>query len=155
MHLKPITAMKIKSEFQHGQAVPVLYTCLSKNINPPLEFEAIPAGTKSMVLIIEDVDATPRPWTHWMVINIPPHVTSVAAGTIPGGATEGLANNHSFGYEGPCPKYFRGTHHYWFRLYALDIVLDLPAASEREVVEEKMQGHILEQANLLGLCTAG
>ena len=89
-----------------------------------------------------------------MVFNIPPSTVNVPENTIPEGGLEGLANNHSFGYEGPCPKYFKGTHHYWLRLYPLDIMLDLPKASEREEVEEKMQGHILAQAELLGLCTA-
>jgi len=146
--------MRIKSTFEESQDIPKPNTCLGENINPPLEFEGIPAGTKSLVLIFEDVDASPKPWTHWMLFNIPPTVTKIEEGAIPPGATEGLANNHSFGYEGPCPRYFKGTHHYWFRLYALDTILDLPKASEREDVEAKMQGHILEKAELLGLCTA-
>jgi Raf kinase inhibitor-like YbhB/YbcL family protein len=147
--------MNIKSpEFNYGEPVPEKYTCLGPNINPSLQFEEVPAGTQSLVLIFEDVDATPKPWTHWMLFDIPPATTGVQPGSIPEGATEGLANNHSFGYEGPCPKYFKGTHHYWFRLYALDKKLELPAATEREEVEEKMQGHILAKAELLGLCTA-
>jgi Raf kinase inhibitor-like YbhB/YbcL family protein len=119
-----------------------------------MEFEDIPEGTKSMVLIFEDVDATPKPWTHWMVFNIPPTTLKVEEGTIPEGATEGLANNHSFGYEGPCPKYFKGIHHYWLRLYALDVVLDLPKESEREDVEEKMKSHVIAKFDLPGLCTS-
>ncbi|WP_423149348.1 YbhB/YbcL family Raf kinase inhibitor-like protein [Rubrolithibacter danxiaensis] len=146
--------MNIKTVFEYNEEIPQPYTCLGPNITPPLEFENVPAGTKSLVLIFEDVDATPKPWTHWMVFNIPSETTKVDENTVPAGGIEGLANNHSFGYEGPCPKYFKGTHHYWFRLYALDIVLDLPKASEREEVEEKMQGHIIEKAELLGLCTA-
>jgi Raf kinase inhibitor-like YbhB/YbcL family protein len=146
--------MKIRSTFDDNQLVPEVNTCLGQNISPALQFEDIPAGTRSLVLIFEDVDATPKPWTHWMLFNIPPTVTAVQEGTIPDGATEGLANNHSFGYEGPCPRYFKGTHHYWFRLFALDMVLDLPENSEREDVEEKMKDHIIEKAELLGLCTA-
>lgn len=146
--------MRIKSTFEENQDIPKPYTCLGKNINPPLEFEDIPTKARSLVLIFEDIDASPKPWTHWMLFNIPPGVTKIEEGTIPPGAIEGLANNHSFGYEGPCPRYFKGTHHYWFRLYALDTILDLPKNSEREDVEEQMQGHILEKADLLGLCTA-
>ena len=146
-------SMKITSTFKHNQEIPVTYTCLGPNISPPLQFEELPEGTESLVLIFEDVDATPKPWVHWMVFNIPASTTQVSEGTIPEGSTEGLANNHSFGYEGPCPRYFHGTHHYWFTLYALDIMLDLPKESEREDVEEKMKGHILEKAELLGLCT--
>ena len=145
--------MKLRTVFEHNQQIPQPYTCLGPNISPPLQFEDIPEGTKSLVLILEDVDATPKPWTHWLVFNIPPTTLATEQGKIPEGATEGLANNHSFGYEGPCPRYFQGTHHYWFRVFALDTVLDLPAASEREEIEEAMQGHVIEKAELLGLCT--
>jgi Raf kinase inhibitor-like YbhB/YbcL family protein len=147
--------MKIKSPvFAHGEPIPQRFTCLGPNINPPIYFEEVPEGAKSLVMIFEDVDATPKAWTHWMLFNIPPTTPQIEEGVIPEGATEGLANNHSFGYEGPCPKYFKGTHHYWYRVYALDTVLDLPAATEREEVEEKMQSYIIEQAELLGLCIA-
>lgn len=146
--------MNITSVFNHQQPIPQQYTCLGPNVSPPLRFSNIPMGALSLVLIFEDVDATPKPWTHWMVFNIPVSTTEVPENTIPPGGVEGLANNHSFGYEGPCPKYFTGTHHYWFRLYALDKILDLPPDSEREAVEAAMQGHVLETAELLGLCTA-
>ena len=147
--------MELKSPlFKHGETIPEPYTCLGPNVNPPLQIENIPSNTKSLVLVFEDADATPKPWTHWMLFNIPPSTTLIKEASIPKGATESLANNHSFGYEGPCPKYFKGTHHYWFRLYALDAQLDLPAATEREEVEEKMKDHIIEKAELLGLCTA-
>lgn len=145
--------MKITSTFTHNQPIPGEYTCLGRNISPPLKFEDLPDGTVSLVLIFEDVDAQPMAWTHWMVFNIPAATTEVEEGTIPEGGTEGLANNHSFGYEGPCPRYFEGTHRYRFTLYALDIFLDLPQASEREAVEDKMKGHILETAELLTVCT--
>ncbi|WP_207425923.1 YbhB/YbcL family Raf kinase inhibitor-like protein [Pedobacter sp. SYSU D00535] len=145
--------MKIKSAFEHNQEISKPYTCLGPNISPPLQFEDIPQEAESFVLIIEDVDATPKPWTHWMVFNIPAVTQSVEEGKVPLGGVEGLCNNHTFGYEGPCPRYFQGTHHYWFRLYALDTMLDLPAASEREDVEKAMEGHIVAQAELLGLCT--
>jgi Raf kinase inhibitor-like YbhB/YbcL family protein len=141
-------------DFIHGEQIPQPYTCLGVNVNPPLFISEIPENTKSLVLIFEDIDATPNPWTHWHLFNIPPTTVKINMNSIPEGATEGLANNHSFGYEGPCPKYFKDTHQYWFRLYALDIVLDLPAASEREVVEKKMHKHILEVAELLTVCTS-
>jgi len=147
--------MKLTSiAFKHGEHIPEIYTCLGSNINPPLEFNDVPQNTKSLVLIFEDADATPQAWTHWMLFNIAPSVTAINDNTVPGDATEGLANNHSFGYEGPCPKYFKGTHHYWFRLYALDTILDLPKKSEREEVEAAMKGHVIAEADLLGLCTA-
>jgi Raf kinase inhibitor-like YbhB/YbcL family protein len=144
--------MEIKSPaFEYGGIVPEKYTCFGPNINPPLEIENVPEGTESFVLIFEDVDATPKPWTHWMIFNIPASTKDVAEGKAPHGAVEGLCNNHTFGYEGPCGKYFKGTHHYWFRLYALNKKLDLPAASEREEVEAKMKDYIIGKAELLGL----
>jgi len=147
--------MELKSPlFKHGEIIPEYYTCLGPNINPPLQIEDAPPNAKSLVLVFEDVDATPKPWTHWMLFNIPVVTGIIKEGSIPKGAVESLANNHSFGYEGPCPKYFKGTHHYWFRIYALDTQLDLPAATEREEIEEKMKDHIIEKAELLGLCTA-
>jgi Raf kinase inhibitor-like YbhB/YbcL family protein len=145
--------MKIISAFEHGQEIPRPYTCLGPNISPPFTFEDLPQGTESLVLIIEDVDATPKAWTHWMVFNIPAVSANTAEGSVPAGGVEGLCNNHTFGYEGPCPRYFQGTHHYWFRAFAIDTMLDLPAASEREDVEKAMEGHVLGQADLLGLCT--
>ena len=145
--------MKIKSVFEHNQEIPETYTCLGPNISLPIQLEDVPQGTESFVLIFEDVDATPKPWTHWMVFNIPAVTQNFEEGKIPLGGVEGLANNHSFGYEGPCPRYFQGTHHYWLRIYALDTMLDLPAASEREDVEKAMEGHIVDKAELLGLCT--
>jgi len=147
--------MELKSPlFKHGEIIPEYYTCLGPNINPPLQIEDVPPNAKSLVLVFEDVDATPKPWTHWMLFNIPVVTGIIKEGSIPKGAVESLANNHSFGYEGPCPKYFKGTHHYWFRIYALNTQLDLPATTEREEIEEKMKDHIIEKAELLGLCTA-
>ncbi len=145
--------MKIKSAFEHNQEIPRPYTCLGSNISFPFQIEDIPKGAESFVLIFEDVDATPKAWTHWMVFNIPAVTQRFEEAQIPAGGVEGLANNHSFGYEGPCPRYFQGTHHYWLRIYALDTMLDLPAASEREDVEKAMQEHVLAKAELLGLCT--
>lgn len=146
--------MKLTSiAFKNGESIPEIYTCLGPNINPPLEFEDVPHDTKSFVLIFEDVDASPKPWTHWLLFNIAPNVTKILDNTLPGDSVEGLSNNHTFGYEGPCPKYFRGTHHYWFRLYALDTMLDLPPASERETVESFIQDHIIDKAELLCTCT--
>jgi len=140
--------------FKHGEHIPKLFTCLDRNINPPLNFAVVPPKTKSLVLIFEDVDAAPKPWIHWILFDIPPETTELTEGTVPPGATEGLANNHSFGYEGPCPKYFKDTHHYWFRLYALDTKLNLPPVTEREEVEEKMKAHVIGKAEMLVSCSA-
>ena len=128
------------------------HTCMGENISPPLEFGDLPPQTKSLVLIVEDRDATPVPWVHWLVFNIPPDTTTVSAGSIPAGGTEGIANGGTHGYEGPCPKYFQGTHHYHFQLFALDAILDLPASADKTRVTASMKEHIIDSAMLVGLC---
>jgi Raf kinase inhibitor-like YbhB/YbcL family protein len=144
--------MKMTSPvFENHQPVPTPYTCKEGNVNPPLEWHDVPPNAKSLVLMFEDVDAPANPWVHWLVFNIPPETTGCAANALPEGSTEGIANGGTFGYEGPCPKYFSGTHHYLFRLFALDTVLDLPANSDRSAVLSAMQSHILEEAQLVGL----
>lgn len=145
--------MILRSTFVNGQEIPLINTCMGPNINPPLFFDEVPEEAKSLVLIFEDIDAIPI-WTHWMLFNIPPTTTEIMEKSIPEGAVEGLSNNHTFGYEGPCPKYFEGIHHYWFRLFALDTVLDLPPNSEREEVEEKMRDHVIAKAYLGGICNS-
>lgn len=145
--------MILKSTFVNGEEIPKPNTCIGENVSPALFLEQVPEEAKSLVLILEDVDSAPV-WTHWFLFNIPATTTEITQGTVPEGATEGLANNHSFGYEGPCPKYFEGVHHYWFRLYALDIVMDLPANTEREEVEEKMKDHVIAKVYLMGLCNS-
>jgi Raf kinase inhibitor-like YbhB/YbcL family protein len=144
--------MKISSSVFNEQGyVPRPYTCKGPNINPPLEFHNIPAQAESLVLLIEDVDAPEKPWVHWLVFNIPATVIGFPENGIPDGAVQGLCNGGTFGYEGPCPKYFAGTHRYQFRLIALDRMLDLPAESDKLAVLQAVQGHILSEAILVGL----
>jgi Raf kinase inhibitor-like YbhB/YbcL family protein len=128
------------------------HTCMGENISPPLEFGDLPPQTKSLVLIVEDRDATPVPWVHWLVFDIPPDTTTVSAGSIPAGGTEGIANGGTHGYEGPCPKYFQGTHHYHFQLFALDAILDLPPSADKAHVAAGMKEHVIDSATLVGLC---
>ena len=128
------------------------HTCMGENISPPLEFGDLPPHTKSLVLIVEDRDAPPVPWVHWLVFNIPPNTTTVSAGSIPAGGTEGIANGGTHGYEGPCPKYFLGIHHYHFQLFALDAILDFPPSADKTQVAASMKEHIIDSATLVGLC---
>lgn len=149
--------MKISSPaFADNSPIPTLHTCMGENTSPPFVFDSIPADAKSLVLIVEDRDATSDtavPWVHWLVFNIPPTTMTVRMGEIPLGGTEGYANGGTPGYEGPCPKYFSGVHHYYFELFALDTILDLPPTATKALVEPAMQGHIIEQATLVGLAT--
>lgn len=147
--------MKIISPaFKNNQPIPKKYTCLGENISPPLNFYDIPKEAKSLVLWIEDLSSGNPTWIHWMVFNIPADCPGFSEGCISCHSVEGLANNHSFGYEGPCPKYFKGTHQYIFRLFALSDYLSLPKDSDKKQVEQAMKGLIVNQAQLIGLCSS-
>lgn len=137
--------------FTTNGIIPTAYTCLGANINPPLAVDEVPTKAASFVLTVVDKDATPKPWVHWFVFNIPPGMRYIAENSVPEGATEGFANGGTPGYEGPCPKYFTGTHHYIFSLYALDIPLDIDPASTLDDAAETIKKHTIEKAALIGL----
>ncbi len=145
-----ITAMKITSlAFDHNAKIPSKYTCDGDNINPPLEFVDVPENAKSLVLIVDDPDASGKTWVHWVVYSINPEVTEVEEDSLPEGGTEGMTDFGKPGYGGPCPP--SGTHRYFFKLYALHTTLDLPKNATKAMVEEKMEGHIIDKAELIGL----
>lgn len=137
--------------FAHQGNIPSKYTCDGKDINPPLEIAGVPSNTKSLALIMDDADAVAvagHVWDHWVVCNIDPGTTSIAEGQEPQG-TSGVGSSGKKRYQGSCPPKPR-EHHYSFRLYALDTMLDLPEGSTKADVEAAMQGHILEQTELIG-----
>lgn len=140
------------SAFADSAKIPPRYTCDGDNINPPLNWSEVPAATKSFVLIMEDPDVprNVRPdglFIHWMIWNIPPTVTSVAEHSEPVGVT-GLDTNGQLGYVGPCPPH--GSHRYYFRIYALDCELTIPSTAAKGELIRAIQGHILDQAELMG-----
>ena len=144
----------VRSEsLSDGGAIPRRYTCDGANISPQLQWQAAPAGTKSFAMVMDDPDA-PIDFTHWLVWNIPPGSQQLAEGastegSMPRGSAEGRNNFGRLGYGGPCPP--RGNpHHYFFRVYALDIRLDLSAAATRREVDAAMGGHILAQGQIVG-----
>jgi len=140
--------MKITSPaFQHGEEIPSEYTCESSDVSPELNIEGVPENAKSLVLINDDPDAPGRTWDHWIVFNIPAHVTKIEKGKEP----EGVAGTNGWGrtgYGGPCPP--SGTHRYFFKLYALDTYLDLEEGSTKEDIEAAMAGYIIDSAELMG-----
>ena len=140
--------MKITSPaFEHEGTIPVEYTCDGDDVSPQLVFSDVPENATSLALIMDDPDAPGGTWVHWLVWNIPADVTDLAKGEI---ITYPRGNN-SFGeldYGGPCPPY--GTHRYYFKLYALDTMLDLEEGSTKSQLEAAMSGHILEEAELMG-----
>lgn len=133
--------------FKHQGEIPVRYTCAGENINPPLVFANIPGGTRSFVLIVDDPDAPMGTWVHWVVFNIPQATAAVAPQSAPG--TQGRNDFGNNNYGGPCPP--SGTHRYFFKLYALDILLPLHDGASNAAVEKAMQSHILDQSVLIGL----
>ena len=142
--------MKITSSaFQNNSKIPIKYTCDGENINPPLSFSDVPGNAKSLVLIMDDPDAPSKTWTHWTVFNISSVSTEIKENSVPGGSIEGMTDFGKLGYGGPCPP--SGTHRYFFKFYALDIMLDLKMGANKEQLESAMQGHTLAQSELIGL----
>jgi len=150
MEARQMTLLKITSPaFKHNEHVPAKYTCDGTDVNPALAIENVPAGAKSLALIVDDPDAPAGTWVHWVVWNISPDTREVKEHAVPAGASQGMNDFRKRNYGGPCPP--SGTHRYFFKLYALDTVLNLGADSTKAALERAMQGHILAQAELIGL----
>jgi len=147
----------VSSAFKAHGEIPARYTCDGADISPPLSWGGLPAGTKSLALILDDPDA-PDPaapkmtWVHWVLYNIPPGATQlpegVTADDLPMGTREGLNDWRRTGYGGPCPP--TGRHRYFHQLYALDAVLPDLHQPTKAVLEKAMRGHILEWQELIG-----
>jgi Raf kinase inhibitor-like YbhB/YbcL family protein len=150
--------MKLTSSaFIHQEYIPRLYTCDGGNISPPLEIQDVPAGTQSLALILEDPDVPKhiredRMWNHWIIFNMPPDTTHILEGKEPAG-THGLGTGNNTKYYGPCPP--DGEHRYFFKLFALDALLDLPEKSTKEQVETAIKGHVLAKTELIGIYGRG
>lgn len=133
--------------FPVGGKIPEQFTCKGANVNPPLQFSGIPAGTKSLALIVDDPDAPGGLFTHWLVWNIDPATTHIGEKSVPAGGTQGSNDFGKPGYGGPCPP--SGTHRYFFRVFALDQTLDLRSGGKRRVLESALAGHILARGELM------
>jgi Raf kinase inhibitor-like YbhB/YbcL family protein len=144
------TELRLSSPaFEPNSAIPAQYTCNGRDSNPPLDVAGIPKGTHSLALTVHDPDAPGGNWDHWVVWNIPPQTTRIDAGHAPKASVQGATSFKHAGYGGPCPP--SGTHHYNFRLYALDTTLNLPTSTHRKALEDAMKGHILSQSELVGI----
>ena len=154
--------------FQNGQPIPAKYSCKGENASPALNWEGVPAGTKSFALICDDPDAPGGSWVHWVIYGIPANTVSLpeniqkrdaveAPGSMSGrgdangpGAKQGVNDFGKVGYGGPCPPRGRGAHHYDFQLYALDAELKLAPRATRKQLKAAMKGHIIGEAELSG-----
>ena len=139
--------------FDQGGSIPAEYTCQGQNSSPALAWSEVPAGTKSLALICDDPDAPVGTFIHWVLYNIPADATGLPAGitsqeALENGAMQGVNGARKSGYTGPCPP--SGTHRYYFKLYALDKVLDLKPGATRDQLLQAMEGHILAQGQLMG-----
>ncbi|MFA4930551.1 MAG: YbhB/YbcL family Raf kinase inhibitor-like protein [Patescibacteria group bacterium] len=142
--------MKITSPaFKSNSHLPTQYTCDGNNINPPLTIGEIPAQTISLALIVDDPDAPAGTWVHWLVWNIDPQTTNIDTNSVPDNSIEGTTSFDQPGYDGPCPP--SGTHRYFFKIYALDITLNLPVVTNKTELEKAMTDHIIDHAELVGL----
>ncbi len=146
--------MELKSSaFGNGDMIPVKYTCDGEDISPPVSWKAIPAATKSLAIICDDPDAPVGTWVHWVCYDILPDVNQLAEKIAPTenmaiGGKQGINDFRKIGYNGPCPP--GGTHRYYFKLYALDTVLNLAPGARKKELLDAMQGHIIDKAQLVG-----
>jgi len=132
--------------FKHNGSIPSDYTCEGKNINPALEIKNIPTAAKSLAVIMDDPDAPNGTFVHWVTWNLPVKEI-IPENSSPG--TEGNNGRGNKGYMGPCPP--SGTHHYHFKVYALDTSLDLKAGATKAELESAMKSHILAQGETVGV----
>ncbi len=137
--------------FKHNGSIPEKYTCNGADVNPPLVIEGVPPGAKSLALIVDDPDAPRGTWVHWVVWGMDPKTREIRENSVPAGAKQGMNDFRKRNYGGPCPP--SGTHRYFFKLYALDTAPDPGPDTTKAVLESAMKGHVLAQAELLGLYT--
>jgi Raf kinase inhibitor-like YbhB/YbcL family protein len=143
--------------FTEGAAIPAKYTCDAKDISPPLKWSGVPAGAKSLALIVDDPDAPSGTWVHWVLYDLPSAASELPEALpksqfVAGGAKQGLNDFRRLGYGGPCPPHRHGPHHYHFRLLALstDRLATGKTPSCRDVAREARK-HILAEATLVGV----
>jgi Raf kinase inhibitor-like YbhB/YbcL family protein len=140
--------------FPKGGEIPSKYTCSGQDVSPALSWSGAPQATKSFALIVEDPDAPSGTFTHWVVYDLPPGTHQLPENVsqtddLSGGGRQGRNGFRRTGYGGPCPPPGK-AHRYFFRLYALDSTLNLPAGASRQEVESAMRGHLIAQAELMG-----
>jgi Raf kinase inhibitor-like YbhB/YbcL family protein len=145
------------SAFADGAEIPTRHTCEGADVSPALEWSGVPAGAKSLALVVDDPDA-PDPaapkttWVHWVLYDLPPAATGlpegVARDALPPGAREGVNDWKRMGWNGPCPPI--GRHRYFFKLYALDAVLGDLGTATKAKLEAAMKGHIVGQGQVMG-----
>jgi Raf kinase inhibitor-like YbhB/YbcL family protein len=143
------------SAFNEGGNIPARHTCDDKDMSPPLKWNGVPAGARSLALIMDDPDAPGGTWAHWVIYGLPAADGELSEGAakskvLPNGARQGVNDFKRVGYGGPCPPPGR-AHHYFFKIYALDTTLELQPGATKKDVEKAAGSHILAQGRLMGI----
>jgi Raf kinase inhibitor-like YbhB/YbcL family protein len=152
----PMSIQLTSSAFADGSMIPARYARRGENVSPPLAWSGTPEGTQSLALIVDDPDAPGGDWVHWIVYNLPAEATNLAEGIqsdgdLPGDAVQGVNGWSASKYDGPQPP--SGTHRYVFKLYALDMVLNLKPGAAKADLLKAMEGHVLARGQLIGKYT--
>ena len=139
------------SAFADGATIPVKYTCTASNpVSPPLAWSGVPNGAAELILLVEDPDASPGGFVHWVVYGIPPSMQGLAEGSLPSGAKQGANGRNQDQWAGPCPPVGNPPHHYRFTLTAVSKSLGLAPGATAAQVKAAMAGSILRQGLLVG-----
>ncbi len=142
-------ALSISSPaFEQGRPIPPQFTADGDDVSPELTITGVPDGAASLALIMDDPDAPMGTWVHWVVWNIPADTATIEEGSEPGSSTGGRNSWGRTGYGGPAPP--SGTHRYFFKLFALDTVLDLSSTADKAALERAMEGQVVSAAELMG-----
>jgi Raf kinase inhibitor-like YbhB/YbcL family protein len=149
----PMTLTLTSTAFANGKRIPDQYSCWGEGISPPLEWRGAPAGTQSFALIVDDPDAPSGTYVHWVIYNIPSSSSGLVEALapdarLPDGSLQGANSSRRTGFTSPCPP--SGTHRYYFKLHALDSMLELSSGASKEQLLKAMQGHVLAQGQLMG-----
>ena len=157
---QPPKTMKLSlasTAFADGQPIPQKHTCQGSDVSPPLNWSpqgGTPADIKSFALVADDPDAPMGTWVHWVIYDLPPGTMALPENVAKtqyalGNAKQGINDFRRLGYGGPCPPPGK-PHRYFFKLYALDKMLDLKPGATRQDVEAAMKGHVLAEGQLMG-----
>lgn len=138
----------LSSSFEHNDMIPKVYSCKGSDISPELHWSEAPANVKSFCLLMDDPDAPVGDWVHWILTNIAPTTNQIVENSKPAEAIGGQNSWNKNIYGGPCPP--SGTHRYFFKLYALDIMLDTKKNYSKSELLSAIKNHVLAQAELMG-----
>jgi len=155
---KEVKQMTILSAFKDGDFIPKKYACEGQDINPEIVVSNVPEGAKTIAIICEDPDAPIGTFVHWVLWNFPVNGSSVKipegirkVEKLPDGTMQGYNDFGKIGYNGPCPPKGHGVHHYHFKVYAVNNVLELKGKITKKELEKALSGKILAQAEIIGL----